>query len=113
MSNNHLMYVPNGQIIYIPNCHKLYQWSYIKHTNGHKIYQMTIKYIKQAQNIPNRHKIYQTGTKYTKQAQNIPNRHKIYQIGIKYTNIFRCKTLQNIPKLGFFGQNICHPATLA
>jgi hypothetical protein len=31
---------------------------------------------------------------------------------IKYTNIFHCKTLQNLPKLGFFGLKICHLATL-
>jgi hypothetical protein len=26
---------------------------------------------------------------------------KVDQMAIKYTNIFHCKTLQNIPKLGF------------
>jgi hypothetical protein len=37
-------------------------------------------------------------TKYTK----LPNDRKIDQIAIKYTNIFHHKTLQNLPKLGFF-----------
>jgi hypothetical protein len=32
-------------------------------------------------------------------------------MAIKYTNIFHCKTLQNLPKLGFFGLKICHLAT--
>jgi hypothetical protein len=31
---------------------------------------------------------------------------------IQYTNIFHCKTLQNLPKSGFFGLKICHLATL-
>jgi hypothetical protein len=31
---------------------------------------------------------------------------------IKYTNIFHCKALQNLPKLGFFGLKIHHLATL-
>jgi hypothetical protein len=31
----------------------------------------------------------------------VPNGRKIDQIAIKFTNIFYCKTLQNLPKLGF------------
>jgi hypothetical protein len=38
-------------------------------------------------------------TKYTKWPQNIPNGHKIYQIALQYQ--YHCKTLQNLPKLGF------------
>jgi hypothetical protein len=44
--------------------------------------------------IPNENQIYQTATK-------IPNGRKIDQTAIKYTNIFNCKILQNLPKLGF------------
>jgi hypothetical protein len=31
---------------------------------------------------------------------------------IKYATIFQCKTLQNLPKLGFFGLKTNHLATL-
>jgi hypothetical protein len=52
---------------------------------------------------------YQNGEKCTQRPQNIPNGHKIGipvgrnmdQTVIKYTNIFRCSTLQNLPKLVF------------
>jgi hypothetical protein len=47
---------------------------------------------------------YQNGKKYTKwpqNLQNIPKDCKIDPMAIKYTNIFHCKTLQNLPKLGF------------
>jgi hypothetical protein len=52
---------------------------------------------------------YQNGKMYTYQIiinvskwpQNIPYGRKTDQIVIKYTNIFHCKTLQNLPKLGF------------
>jgi hypothetical protein len=40
--------------------------------------------------------------KYIKWLQNVPNGRKIDQMAIKYTNIFHCKTLQNLPKLGLF-----------
>jgi hypothetical protein len=48
-------------------------------------------------------------TQYTKWPQNIQNGHTIGipnvriidQMATKYTNIFHCKTLQNLPKLGF------------
>jgi hypothetical protein len=40
-------------------------------------------------------------TKYTKWAQNIPNGCKIDQMVIKCANIFRCESLQNLPKLRF------------
>jgi hypothetical protein len=40
-------------------------------------------------------------TKYTKWPYSISNGRKIDQMVIKYTNIFNCKTLQNLPKLGF------------
>jgi hypothetical protein len=51
--------------------------------------------------IPKRGKIYQITTKYTKWPQNITNGSKMDQMVIKYTKIFRSKTLQNLPKLGF------------
>jgi hypothetical protein len=31
---------------------------------------------------------------------------------IKFTHIFLCNTLQNLPKIGFFGLKIFHLATL-
>jgi hypothetical protein len=68
-------------------------------------YQMATKYTKWPQNIPNGHKIYQMATKYTKW-------HKIGQMAIKYTNTFNTKTLQNLPKSGFFGLKLSHLATL-
>jgi hypothetical protein len=34
--------------------------------------------------------------------KNIPDVQKIYQMAAKYTNIFKCKTLKNLPKFGFF-----------
>jgi hypothetical protein len=51
--------------------------------------------------IPKWGKMYQVTTKYNKWAQHILNGRKIDQMVIKYTNIFLCKTLQNLPKLGF------------
>jgi hypothetical protein len=50
--------------------------------------------------------------KYTKGSQNILNGSKIDQMDIKFTNISHCKTLQNLPKLGFLDEKICHLATL-
>jgi hypothetical protein len=41
-------------------------------------------------------------TKCTKWEQNIPNGGKIERMAIKYTNIVNWKTLQNLPKLGFW-----------
>jgi hypothetical protein len=46
-------------------------------------------------------KIYQMTRKYTKWTETIPNSFKIDQIAIEYTNSFHCKTLQNLPNLGF------------
>jgi hypothetical protein len=40
-------------------------------------------------------KIYQMTLKYTKWPQKMPNGHKIDQTAIKCTNFFHCKTLQN------------------
>jgi hypothetical protein len=45
--------------------------------------------------IPNDHKMYQMAITFTTWP-------KIYQMAIKYTNIFHYKTLQNVPKMGFF-----------
>jgi hypothetical protein len=39
--------------------------------------------------------------KYTKQPSNRSNGRKIDQMSIIYTNIFQCKALRNLPKLGF------------
>jgi hypothetical protein len=50
-------------------------------------------------NIPKRGKIYQITIKYTKWPQNIPNCRKVDPMAIKYSNIFHCKTLQNLPKM--------------
>jgi hypothetical protein len=52
-------------------------------------------------NIPKWVKIYQMTIEYTDWPYNIPNCREIDQMGIKYFNIFQCKTLQNLPKLGF------------
>jgi hypothetical protein len=46
-------------------------------------------------------KIFEMTTKYTKKPQNIPNASKIDQMDIKYINIFHSKSLQNLPKLVF------------
>jgi hypothetical protein len=70
---------------------------------------MAEKFTKWPQNLPNGHKIYQMATKFTKWPQNLPNGRKISkpnglkinQMVIKYINIFHCKTLQNLPQLGF------------
>jgi hypothetical protein len=56
-------------------------------------------------NLPKRRKMYQMTIKFTKCPQNIPNYRKIYQMTIKYTYIFHCKTVQNLPKLGFLFEN--------
>jgi hypothetical protein len=56
-------------------------------------------------NIPKREKYTQMTTKYTKRPLNISNGRKIDQMVIKYTNNFHCKTLQNLPKLGFGFEN--------
>jgi hypothetical protein len=76
ISTNHKIYLSNGHKIHLSNGHKIHL------LNGHKIYQMITKYIKWLQNIPN--------------GRNID------QLAIKYTNIFHCKTLQNLPKMGFW-----------
>jgi hypothetical protein len=53
-------------------------------------------------------KIYQITTKYTKCSQNIPNGHKLYIIAINRPNIFHCKALQT----AIFGLKIYHLANL-
>jgi hypothetical protein len=45
-------------------------------------------------NTPNFHKIHPKAIKY-------PKSREIDQMAIKYTNIFRCKTRQELPNLGF------------
>jgi hypothetical protein len=47
--------------------------------------------------LPKREKYTKMTTKHTKW----PYVCKIFEMAIKFTNIFRCKTLQNLPKLGF------------
>jgi hypothetical protein len=51
-------------------------------------------------------------TNFTKLPQIITIGYKIFHMVIKYTNIFRSKALQNLPKLGFFGLQRNHLATL-
>jgi hypothetical protein len=51
-------------------------------------------------NIP-KWKKYQITIKYTQWPQNISNGCKIDEMAMKYTNIYHCKFLQNLPKLGF------------
>jgi hypothetical protein len=63
-------------------------------------------------NILKRGKIYQITMKYTKWRQSIPNGRKIDQTAINYTNVFHFKTLQNLPKNGIFGLKTNHLATL-
>jgi hypothetical protein len=41
------------------------------------------------------------------------NDSKIDQMAIKFANIFHCKALQNLPKLGFFYLKKYHLATLS
>jgi hypothetical protein len=43
----------------------------------------------------------QTYQNITKWPWNIPDDNKIFQMTVKYTNMFLCKALQNLPKLGF------------
>jgi hypothetical protein len=45
-------------------------------------------------------------TQNTITGKNIPNGRKIFQMTLKYTNIFYSKALQNLPKLGFWFENI-------
>jgi hypothetical protein len=52
-------------------------------------------------NMPKRWKLLLITIKYTKWQQNIPNDLTLDQTAIQYTNIFQCRTLQNLPKLGF------------
>jgi hypothetical protein len=46
-------------------------------------------------------KTYQNTIKYTKWAKNKPNGSKIDQMAKLHT-IFYCRTLENVPKLGFW-----------
>jgi hypothetical protein len=47
---------------------------------------------------------------HNKTAKSIPKQGKLFQMAIKYTNVFHCKTLQNLPKLVFFGLKIYLPS---
>jgi hypothetical protein len=62
----------------------------VQHTKTGEMYQMTTKYAKLLQNIPNWYKI-------------LPNGRKIDPKATKFTNIFDWKTLQKLPQLFFFG----------
>jgi hypothetical protein len=53
------------------------------------------------ENIPYDHKIYQITTKYTKKTKYKPKWRKNDQMATKYRNSFHCKTIQNLPKMGF------------
>jgi hypothetical protein len=53
------------------------------------------------QNIKMGKNVYQITTNYTKCPLNKTKDRKMDQVEIKYTGIFRCKTLQNLPKFGF------------
>jgi hypothetical protein len=57
----------------------------IQHTRTGKIYQMTTRYTKSPQDIPNDHEIYQITSRYAKSPQDIPNDHEIYQMTMRYT----------------------------
>jgi hypothetical protein len=56
-----------------------------------------------------RGKMYPIAIKYTQWPQNITNGRKIDQTAKKYANIFHCKALRNLPKLGFFVLKIWQP----
>jgi hypothetical protein len=51
--------------------------------------------------------------KYTKWQQNVPINHKAYKMAMKYTKGFHSKACYNTySKIGFFGMQIYHLATL-
>jgi hypothetical protein len=57
--------------------------------------------------------------KYTNRPQNVPNGPKTNPLALQYTkwqqnktNIFHSKAFQNIYKLGFFGMQLYHLATM-
>jgi hypothetical protein len=52
--------------------------------------------------IPKRGKMYQITTNFTKCPQNRTKDRKMDQVSMKYTIVFHCKTLQNLPKFGYF-----------
>jgi hypothetical protein len=54
-------------------------------------------------NIPKWGEIFQMTTKDSKWIKNTPN-------AVKYTNIFHYEALQNVPKLGFWYENINIPS---
>jgi hypothetical protein len=62
-------------------------------------------------NIPKREKLPKLPQIY-QMAINIRNGIKRDPMETKFTNIFQCKTLQNLPKIGIFGLKIYHLATL-
>jgi hypothetical protein len=64
-------------------------------------------------NMPKRKKIYQITMKYTKWSQNIPNGRKIDQMSITYSNIFHCKTIQNFTQIWFENMPSGNPASWA
>jgi hypothetical protein len=66
----------------------------VQNTKTGKIYNSTLKYV----GIPNDHK-------------KMPNGGKLDQTAMKYTDVFHCKTLLNLPKLGFLVLEIYHLAT--
>jgi hypothetical protein len=82
----HLFYLQGSRV------NRVARFFNVQYTKTEKIYPLII--------------IYPKATKY------VPHSRKIDQMAIKCSNIFHCKTLQNLPELGFFGLKICHLATL-
>jgi hypothetical protein len=66
-------------------------------------------------NLPKWGKSFQMTVKYTKWPQTIPNGSKIDQVAIRCANIFFWKTLRNFPELGFlvWNKSSGNSATLA
>jgi hypothetical protein len=88
-----------------------------------------LKYIKPLRNAPvdnniqNGRKIYQIYfisrkytkwpyVQYTKYPENIPNTQKIHPMAIKYTKVVQPFGLQQYTKIGIFGMQVYHLATL-
>jgi hypothetical protein len=69
-----------------------------KATERHRVARLTLlQHTKTVKMYQNDHKIYQMAITYGS---------KIDQINTIFSNIFHCKTLQNLPKLGFLFENI-------
>jgi hypothetical protein len=80
--------------------------------NDHKIHQITSKYTKWPQSIPNNLKVYQMTSKYTKWPQSIPNDHKVYQMVIKENKIVYSRPSKIGQNWGFGTKIYYHLAVL-